>query len=277
MSVESHHIENLALRCGVLIIGSLFWEEDNGGIRDLWRKNRLDLAQKSHASSHLRYGRRSSKRDYTFTMVLDAGAPDGQGLLVPCKARISTFEDLLTEVRWLWAAEDNKARSDRFHKSWGCVGALLGPNAISAGFHEQWQSHFQGAKPVIPSAIDSDGQLNIPWPDTLQGEPVTGVDIILATATMPEPKEERPDAKQIAKAWIEQNDGHERYFFENVLHGIRTRDDHDIWAAIEAQKPHWLLSSAYAEAAEKLRSEAEAIRRAELDASLAKHRGSRTL
>jgi hypothetical protein len=42
--------------------------------------------------------------------------------------------------------------------------------------------------------------------------------------------------------------GHERYFFENVRHGIRTPDDQLIWQRIEQKNPPWLHKAAYAEA-----------------------------
>lgn len=190
-------------------------------------------------------------------MVLDAQCPDGQALIVPCKTEIREIESLADEARSLWAAEDNSPVLDRFHKSWGCVGVLFGPKAVACGLDDQWRGHFQAAKPGSPPPLDSAGKLNIPWPSTVEGAPVSEFDVILATATMPNPKDRRPEAAEIAQAWIEQNNGNERYFFENVRHGIRTRDDLDIWRIIDTQKPQWLETAGYEEAIEVLRSEAE--------------------
>ncbi|MEW6385236.1 MAG: hypothetical protein AB1514_14955, partial [Pseudomonadota bacterium] len=75
-----------------------------------------------------------------------------------------------------------------------------------------------------------------------------------ATATQAE--ETQPTATEIADAWIRQNDGHERYFFENVRHGIRTPVDGLIWKRIEEQRPSWLCKQTYAEAIKLLRAEA---------------------
>lgn len=247
-----------ALRCGVLIIGSLIWDQGGNGVREGWRRSRLDLDKQVRVHSHLRYGRKSETRGNTFTMVLDAQCPGGQAVVVPCKAEIREVEGFAEEVRWLWAAEDNSAAIDRFHKSWGCVGALFGPKAVACGLQDQWRDQFQAARTSTPAALDTEGKLNIPWPSTIDGLPVPEFDLILATATMPNPKEGRPDAAEIARAWIQQNDGHERYFFENVRHGIRTRDDPNIWAAIVEQKPRWIESGEYAKAIEVLRSEANA-------------------
>ena len=188
-------------------------------------------------------------------MILDSKTADGKGLLVPCKAQIYSFDQMLEEVEWLWAAEANAARSKKFHKKWGCVGAHFGQNAIAAGIHDEWKIHFETAKPHSLPAIGSDGKLNTPWPRAQQNEPVSDFDIILSTATMPDPADERPSSKEIAKGWAKQAKGNERYFFENVRHGIRTQEDLEIWAAIDEQGPPWLTCEEYKAVIEILRSE----------------------
>jgi hypothetical protein len=77
--------------------------------------------------------------------------------------------------------------------------------------------------------------------------------MILATATRPE--QQQPTPTDIADAWVTQSGGHERYFFENVRHGIRTPEDGAIWKRIEAQSPSWLSNPAYAQPIALLRSE----------------------
>jgi len=47
---------------------------------------------------------------------------------------------------------------------------------------------------------------------------VTDVDVILATATKLNTASSQP--QEVADAWIDQNRCYERYFFENVRHGI---------------------------------------------------------
>lgn len=86
----------------------------------------------------------------------------------------------------------------------------------------------------------------------MDGHPVD-LDVILAAVTKPDAKP--PTAQAIADAWIDQCDGYERYFFNNVLHGIRTSDDSEIWCKIEERSPCWLKAEAYKEAIEILRSE----------------------
>jgi hypothetical protein len=77
--------------------------------------------------------------------------------------------------------------------------------------------------------------------------------MILATATRAQ--SQAPTAEAIADAWVDRHVGHERYFFENVRHGIRTPDDGLIWKRIEGRQPQWLNDNAYSEAICLLRSE----------------------
>jgi hypothetical protein len=63
-------------------------------------------------------------------------------------------------------------------------------------------------------------------------------DVILATATLPEPA--RPTAEEIADAWADQSNGEEHYFIANVRSGIRTPEDQAIWRHLEDRNPSWL-------------------------------------
>lgn len=45
----------------------------------------------------------------------------------------------------------------------------------------------------------------------------------------------------IAGAWQEDDNRSESYFFNNVLHGIRTSEDGRIWEHLESSKATWLL------------------------------------
>lgn len=76
--------------------------------------------------------------------------------------------------------------------------------------------------------------LDINWPRRLDGQALE-LDMLLATAT--EVASPLPTPEQVAKAWIAQRGGHERYFFENVRHGIRTPEDLAIWRCIVQQRP----------------------------------------
>lgn len=235
---------NQPLRCGILIVGSLFWDDEDR-YRNIWRENRLDLTAKQFVSAPIRYGRKSKTWSDAFTMVLDQNIACGFGLLIPCKSQIRSFEQLIEEVQWLWSAESRKEPSNKFHAKWGCIGALFDNNTRNSDIHKKWKMYFEKEEPTSLPAIDREGNLNMPWPRTQQDAPVEDFDIILATATMPDPSERQLSAQQIADAWTSQNDGAERYFFRNVENGIRTKDDLGIWKAIFERAPSWLASEKY--------------------------------
>src|SRR5580692_12520499 len=56
----------LTLSIGVLIIGSLYWDPRRQG----WRDSRLDVDNVFNVHAPIRYGRRSTGRGHTYTMVL---------------------------------------------------------------------------------------------------------------------------------------------------------------------------------------------------------------
>lgn len=238
------------MRGGILIVGSLLWDNEE---RDRWRRSRLCVDQKVCVKVPIRYGRRSQSRGNTFTMTFAPAGLGGQAVLVPCRAAIIDVPALVAEAEALWKAEQRNAPPGRLGGSWGCVGVLFHTAAEPAGWLRAWGDHFRAkAAPISP--VDEKGVLRIPWPTTtLDGAPA-GVDVILATATKAEAA--CPRADDVADAWLSQNDGWERYFFENVRHGIRTPEDHLMWRRIEERAPHWLGSDAYAEAIAILRGEA---------------------
>src|SRR6516164_9471311 len=112
------------MRCGVLIIGSLLWDDGKGGIRAAWRAARLDVGAHVPVRASIRYGRKSTSRSNTYTMVFGPVVQTSQAVLVPCAARINTIHNLITEASALWQAENANAKPGVLHKSWGCVGAV---------------------------------------------------------------------------------------------------------------------------------------------------------
>jgi hypothetical protein len=75
----------------------------------------------------------------------------------------------------------------------------------------------------------------------------------LATATEQAPSTPSPEV--VADAWLEQRGGAEKYFFENVRHGIRTAEDLAIWRRVEGIGAPWLNDPRYAEPIAILRRE----------------------
>ncbi|WP_133260407.1 hypothetical protein [Rhodovulum sp. BSW8] len=239
------------MKCGILIIGSLYWDEENG--RTDWRKRRLDMSASIPVRAPIYYGRKSTSRGNTYTMTFRRNDPSGMAVLVPCQLEIETIDDLKDEVEALWKAEAPNSRSGAIGSAWGCVGALLGSDESREALAQAWNAHFRTCRTEGLSVVDADGILDIVWPETGNGAPAD-MDVILATAT--KPITVPPRAHSVADAWLSQSGGYERYFLENVRHGIRTFDDGEIWQRIEERAPHWLNSEDYALAIQTLRAEA---------------------
>lgn len=241
------------MRCAILIIGSLLWDSETTG-RAEWRESRLDVGGRIQVWAPICYGRKSGSRGNTYTMVFRPGEPTGEAVLVPCTAKITTIDSLIVEANALWQAEAPNAKPGALHKSWGCVGALFGPDAAHGKLAKNWTAHFQktGARGI--SVVSSEGLLDIDWPSLRDGRPAD-FDVVLATANRPE--DHVPGARVIADAWADQC-SYEDYFFNNILSGIRTSDDLEIWRRIEERSPSWLdqKSRDYQQAIDILRTEA---------------------
>ncbi len=239
------------MKCGILMIGSLLWEATPG--RQKWRKERLDLSRSVAVRIPIHYGRRSSTRSDTFTMVLQSDGAEGIGILAPCRGDVDTVQELVAEAQALWAAEAPKAASGAIGANWGCVGVSFGSVAASEAFSDEWRLHFERTRTKPVAIVQPNGRLNMPWPTTDDGLAVD-LDVILATATVPEKEVPAPSA--IAGAILAQANGDENYFLNNVNHGIRTASDGAIWRFLEEASPGWLSDGKYSEAVEILRNEA---------------------
>lgn len=239
------------MRGGILIIGSLLWDQRRE--RDEWRQARLRIDEAVYVKVPIGYGRRSESRGNTFTMTFVLDGPLGQGVLVPCRATIADVAALVAEAEALWKAEQLGASAGSIGASWGCVGVLFRAQPVPEDWLRAWADHFRAtASPVSP--VGEDGVLRISWPMTVADGTAADVDVILATATKAEST--HPVAGDVADAWLGQDRGHERYFFENVRHGIRSPEDGLVWKRIEEGRPRWLRGGAYAEAVAVLRRQA---------------------
>ena len=85
----------MPLTVGILIIGSLLWDKR----QQAWRNARLDMASIDSVTAPIRYGRLSSSRGNTYTMVFSRGCDTGQGAVVRCMHPVSSVDDLISEAR----------------------------------------------------------------------------------------------------------------------------------------------------------------------------------
>ena len=228
------------MQIGVLIIGSLYWDDSKR--RTAWPRERLDFQRKERVRVPIRYGRRSSTRGDTYTMVLSSHLAEkefGTAIVVPFN-----FEDLFTEAEHLWAAErDAPDGSDgTIATGWGCVGLLEHPRgSLHRDDRERWTKRVQGEPCYgnLPharderSAVSKSGYLSIDWPKT-GSDSLLGWDLLLAAATCPTFDDgEYPSPRDIAQAWQTSEDRSAvKYFWENRKNGIKTFQDDEIEAML---------------------------------------------
>src|SRR5690242_10177654 len=96
---------------GVLIIGSLFWDPHE--IRRAWREKCLDMSKAQLIPLPIRYGKISSERMFTHTMVFSQACKKkthlGSGYVVPFRNNILDVNDLAEQAQEIIAAEIKKA------------------------------------------------------------------------------------------------------------------------------------------------------------------------
>jgi hypothetical protein len=105
-----------SLNGGVLIIGSLFWQNDldskvKDGLREKWRNHRLAIGASIDVSVPVRYARFS--KDNVYTMIFDNRLPAenfGTAKAIPFKKHPSNWKELKYEVEELSSVEGQGQR-----------------------------------------------------------------------------------------------------------------------------------------------------------------------
>ncbi|MBN1265305.1 MAG: hypothetical protein JXA25_07415 [Anaerolineales bacterium] len=211
---------------GVLIIGSLYWGDKD--CRKEWREDHLDMDSMIYVHAPIMYGRLSSSRHNTYTMILSRTCyPDKMGnvILIPLKKPVKDMKDFKNETKALWYAEGGL--KDKVRGSWGSVGLLVREDSdFKEKLEEEWKAFYktlpsinkpsfakeENGKPII----SDDGILNIYWVNTIENGEAVNLDFILATATKPE--DELPKSQIIAESMVE--NCYTRYFCMNRKLGI---------------------------------------------------------
>jgi hypothetical protein len=226
---------------GILIIGSLCWDPK----RKWWRDSRLHNEERWHVSSPIRYGRLSSTRGDTYTMVFSRLCEAGQAIAARCRHDVERGDDLIAEAQALWSAEINVPGSHHLSKNWGRTALLINPDSTvpqdiveayvarirrEPGYRDVPQSPGEG--PLISER----GILRIPWPIDVPSGQALRLDLLLATANYPDfigDPRGYPDAGTIADAWRRDTAGNVLYFHRNRAEGIRTFEDDAISALLQ--------------------------------------------
>lgn len=87
----------MKLKGGVIIIGSLLWDDKNK--RKNWRKGHLNCDEAFRVELPIRYGRYSKDRRKEYTMVFSKDCQknkkrSGTGWIFPLKKEIDSFDEL---------------------------------------------------------------------------------------------------------------------------------------------------------------------------------------
>lgn len=227
----------MPLNLGILIIGSLLWDSDRD--RPAWRDGRLDMASAQTVTAPIRYGRLSSRRGNTYTMVFSRSCEAGHAKVVRCKRSVSTAADLIAEAQALWKAEQPSAAPGRIAADWGRVALLCNPGrTIPLELFEGWarrvadEPNYGSVRqaPEEGRLITKDGLLQIDWPRLVEGGEALQFDFMLAAANDPKLTGEPPtypSAATIADAWNRAGE-HVEYFWKDRDSGIQTFQDDEI-------------------------------------------------
>lgn len=224
-------MNRLKLSCGVLLIGSLLWDDEKD--RDKWRNEDLKLDKKMPLKLPIRYGRRSESRKNTFTMVFsnDCSSTPGKAYLVPYKSPVTTTKDLLERAIRLARAEGiDKSKRDRIYSSWSCVALFINSKTTSAAskkvctfWKQQYRNVINPSCYSVPNeepCIDEHGFLRLNYEVDCKG-----YDLLLATPVTIDAAR-YPTADEIAAAMIA-ND-YQEYFRSNKRNKIETFQDNEI-------------------------------------------------
>jgi hypothetical protein len=224
---------------GVLVVGSLLWE--GSVIRNAWRQHNINLKERQSVLAPIRYGRISSSRNCTYTMVFSdeckAKEKMGNAVFIPFAINPIDFKQLETQAKDLINAEFNKTKNLKtFDWDWGALGILFNPKSedetsskclVVSSFCDEWAKRY--SKDFEPDnfrvdtetcIISQKGNLLIDWlnlPDS--------IDFIIATVIKPELKN-YPSPKNIADRILVNE--YDTYFRENRREGITTFQDFEV-------------------------------------------------
>lgn len=234
------------MRAGALIAGSLIW--DQHPLRVSWRTKRLRVDRRLRVPAPLRYGRCSSSRSGTYTMVfsprcVDSGYGTGTALAVPFAMTVESVDDLVREATELWRAECKSDSEGRgvISAAWGSVGMVVRPDLPA---RVEWEAAWATAVSRSPRygnlagphgdarAVDRQtGLAGFAW-NALGKEAGGEFDVLLFAATKASLVDGRyPTPEEVAEAWrvapLEA-----KYFKRNRDWGITTRQDAEIEARL---------------------------------------------
>jgi hypothetical protein len=230
-------------RAGVLVLGSLFWDNTNG--RKAWREHYFGENFNSRVidvNVPTRYGRYSQGRQCP-TMVLSSDFLDNQKFgtakFIPFKNQKMRFQEMICSARDLSEAEGSASRDliKGGNTKWCIITCLLNKNLsdeAKENFLSNWVSNYTvpltdelirnfKMDSEVSNIINAKGCLQIDWPDSL-----SNYDFVLATQTKPRKalgdSSDYLNTTDLASQFFEKPE----YFVKNKLTGISTPEDLEI-------------------------------------------------
>jgi hypothetical protein len=242
------------IKGGVIIQGSLFWENENncipgdevkGNARREWRENRLNLKDSFPIPFPLRYGRCSSSRLCTYTMVMSenylANDKIGQAKVAPFHKTFQTsnMAEITTEITELTKVE-GISEGKYFAKGFSAIAIWINPNSQ---FETNLETYWNG----LLTQYGYQNNYTYNWSDrTLISQDyklgltlgVEDLDFLLLTYMQPkhrvlslDQQQQYPTPKEIAEEI--KRTGYSTYFCQNRVSGIITSDDEEIFKYIK--------------------------------------------
>ncbi len=227
----------MELKGGVLMIGSLYWQdylnEGDTNRRD-WRDDALIIDKAISISVPIRYGRFSTGESYTmiFDKELDE-AKYGIAKAVPFNKTISSIDEIISQTKAMSKVEghNNKLIKGSIKPAWGVCGIIFNPNinpeekeSILSAWEHSLKENPAGYTEFISKhnnySLSNKGEFLFDFPSE-----ASKLDFLIAISTKPENKEgiEYLTVEEIA-IHVKNRD----YFYPNIKHGITTFQDDDI-------------------------------------------------
>jgi hypothetical protein len=251
MSEEQNKIKG-----GVILIGSLRWENEIKAIQDSeskalakkrenWRNAYLDLDKEERHELPIRYGRCSSSRKCTYTMVFSRLALNlkSVGLAIPYKSEIdfSNYLHFERQAKILADVEGiSKNNDNRLRKSWGCIGSYINPNSPHIQIiNNHWDNLRMTDNEYANKSAASYRFRNLQGDNSLleanyqlsQAVQInTTIDFLFFTYIKPEHRNKTIENYPTPQETAEEinRSGYATYFEENKNSGITTFEDNDI-------------------------------------------------
>ncbi len=242
------------LKGGVIIIGSLLWEDhlnNQKNIRKNWRNYHLDKRSKIMVRLPITYGRYSNNGIYTmvFSNNCQRYKNLGTGYIFPFKSNpINNFRQLLYKAKAMSKAEGMNGRFCGITSNgeiWGKMGILFNNSKIDKKIKDDilssWEAKISSSSKGRhsgdfkflrneKSCITNKGELDINWVNPLDNrdlKKVSSFDFLISAVTKPKHNsgnmDHYPNVKEIAVSV--NRDTQRFYFINNVKTGITTFQD----------------------------------------------------